>query len=128
MWQYSQKSGNLEFSGSPVVGAVATGYSGAGTLKNNPDMQCVSDLGPIPRGEYEIGDPLDLNVDGHTISYALPLRPQAGTDTCNRTGFYIHGDSRTFPGSASAGCIILPLDVRKKIAESNDKVLRVVSG
>ena len=33
----------------------ATGYSGASDLKNDPESQCVSDLGPLPRGWYTIG-------------------------------------------------------------------------
>ncbi len=37
----------------------------------------------------------------------------------------IHGDSTTEPGQASQGCIILPLQIRKKIWDSNDRDLRV---
>jgi hypothetical protein len=104
------------------------GLLGAGTPKNNPDMQCASKLGPIPQGYYDIGDPVTIDAGGHQIPYAIPLKPAKGTDTCNRTGFYFHGESRSFPQWASEGCIIIGLDIRKMIVESGDRVLRVVAG
>ncbi|WP_160172464.1 tlde1 domain-containing protein [Caballeronia sordidicola] len=127
-WLYEQKSGHLFWSGTPVVTPIATGYSGAGTPKNNPDMQCVSELGPIPQGYYDIGDPVTIAAGAHEIPYAVPLTPAKGTDTCKRTGFYFHGESRTSPQWASAGCIIVGLDIRKKIVQSGDRVLHVVAG
>ncbi len=46
MWTYCQKTGELLQNG--VL--VATGYSGQGNGRNNPDLQEDHDVGPIPRG------------------------------------------------------------------------------
>jgi hypothetical protein len=43
-----------------------------------------------------------------------------------RSAFFIHGDSRTRPGTASNGCIILSRPTRTAIDRSDDKVLVVV--
>jgi hypothetical protein len=55
----------------------------------------------------------------------LDLTP-VGHKARGRTEFLIHGDSKTAPGDASEGCIILPPDVRKKIASSGVTTLEVV--
>lgn len=125
MWLYKQSTGEL-FAPGPVTSPVEKGYSGAGEHKDNPDSQCIGDLGPIPRGDYKIGPPTNFGDPPHVVKYALPLTPSTSTDTCGRKGFYIHGDSGTFPGWASAGCIIISEATRKKIAAANDKDLRVV--
>ena len=49
-YTYSQSSGQLKFYGE-VLG---TGYSGRDKGKNNPAMQHVKNVGPVPVGEYEI--------------------------------------------------------------------------
>lgn len=52
-WIYHQSSGRLYYNGSYVEG----GYSGQGSGENNPGMQNMANVGPIPRGEYRIGAP-----------------------------------------------------------------------
>lgn len=115
---YAQKTGELKLDGK----VIAEGYSGKGVGKDNPDKGAVKNVGPIPRGAYVIGparvfrgmaDCVDLTPDGH--------------DAHGRTEFLIHGDSKTDPGNASEGCIILGPDVRKQIVASGIKRLRVVS-
>lgn len=49
-----------------------------------------------------------------------------GHNAHGRTAFLIHGDSRTNPGNASEGCIVLPPAVRIRIAQSGDTTLEVV--
>ena len=56
----------------------------------------------------------------------LRLEPARGTDTHGRSAFLIHGDSKSQPGTASEGCIILPPTVRAAISASNDRDLEVV--
>lgn len=123
MWLYKQSTGELFRAGSPVTTPVAVGYAGVGSGHNNPDLQCVQDIGPIPRGEWTIGAPTNTPH----LTYALPLSPRAGTDACGRSAFFIHGDSTAQPGWASQGCIILPKGIRELIAESRDTRLRVVA-
>jgi hypothetical protein len=119
-WVYSQRTGSLSHNGVHI----ATGYSGHGEGKNNPDMQGVPNVGPCPQGHYQIGSPKD---DDHVGPFALPLTPMPGTDTFGRFAFLIHGDSVSAPGTASQGCIILLRDARNQIAESNDKELIVTA-
>ena len=86
MWIYDQLSGGLSQDGQRV----ATGYSGFGPGKNNPDMENVPDVGPIPRGVYDIGPMHDTTTHG---PHVMALTPEPGTDTLGRDGFLIHGDS-----------------------------------
>lgn len=118
-WTYKQATGSLSHNGNYV----ATGYSGAGDGKNNPAMQDVRNVGPIPVGEYVIDDPCDTRTHG---PYVLGLTPAAGNNMCGRSGFLIHGDSVVHPGTASQGCIIVPRLVREDIWKSGDTALTVI--
>jgi Protein of unknown function (DUF2778) len=117
MWKYVQSTGDLFLNGQYME----TGYSGAvPDGKNKPDMECVKNVGPIPRGYYLIG-----TARTNPTPFTLPLKadnPQYCTP--GRSGFLIHGDNST--GTASHGCIILSKGIRRTIAESNDKRLLVV--
>ena len=114
---YAQKTGKLTLDGKEVV----TGYSGKGDGKNNPDKEKEKNVGPIPRGLYKIGKAREYK----NMPNCFDLTPD-GHDAHGRTEFMIHGDSKTDPGNASNGCIILPPKVRKKIAASGITRLRVV--
>jgi type VI secretion system (T6SS) effector TldE1-like protein len=120
-WTYAQKSGELQQDGKPV----ATGYSGAGAGKNNPAMQNVRNVGPIPEGDWTIaGPPADTTDHG---PYVLKLNPAVGTETFGRSGFLMHGDSKEHPGCASHGCVILPRAVREQVWTSGDRELEVLA-
>lgn len=117
MWLYIQSTGDL-FHNSTYV---ETGYSGAvpdGT--NNPAKECAKDVGPIPRGWYDV-----LAEVAKPTPVALPLNPD-DPGYCNppRDGFLIHGDNKT--GTASTGCIIMSRATRERVRDSGDKRLRVV--
>jgi hypothetical protein len=115
-WNYIQSTGTLTREGQ----FVATGYSGAGTGRNNPAEQAVPDVGPIPQGRYSIGPPFDAVKQGPCVMRLTPL----GHDALGRDGFLIHGDNLTH--DASTGCIILPREIRETIAASEDHDLEVV--
>jgi len=120
-WTYSQKSGLL----SQDDREVAHGYSGAAEGKNNPNMQDVHNVGPIPEGDWTItGPPLDTKPHG---PYVLKLNPNPETETFGRSGFLMHGDSKERPGTASQGCIVVPRTVREKVWTSGDRDLKVVA-
>ena len=120
-WTYSQKSGELDQNGKKL----ATGYSGAGNGKNNPEMQNVHNVGPIPEGDWTIsGPPVDTKSHG---PYVLRLIPEPETETFGRSGFLMHGDSKEHPGTASEGCIIVPKAVREKVWKSGDRELTVIA-
>lgn len=122
MWVYYQESGKVLAPDGLIIGI---GYSGKGSSKNDPQAQSVENVGPIPEGYYRIGEPYDSVTHG---PFVLPLTPDPQNNMFGRTHFLIHGDSVIQPGTASAGCIVLPWSVRKSIAGSLDKILGVVSG
>lgn len=118
-WTYNQKTGALA---GPDGRIVATGYSGFGPGKNNPAQEAVKSVGPIPRGLWAIGEPHDSDAVG---PFALPLTP-VGHDAHGRSAFLMHGDSKSRPGEASHGCIIMPPFARQAVDRSPVKSLEVV--
>lgn len=120
-WTYAQRTGDLQQDGKQV----SAGYSGANEGKNNPAMEDVPDVGPIPRGDWTIsGPPADSKDHG---PYVLRLTPAASTETYGRSGFLMHGDSKEHPGGASHGCIVLPRTAREEVWTSGDRDLEVVA-
>lgn len=121
MWVYSQSTGKLSKDGVFMT----IGYSGHAEGKNNPNMQSVPNVGPIPVGLYYIEAPIDTDTHG---PFVLRLTPDPKNEMFDRSGFLVHGDSIKDPGSASHGCIIMPRYARERMWDLNDHVLRVVSG
>ena len=122
MWAYRQVDGWMI---DPNKARLARGYSGNGAGTNNPSMQSVHNVGPIPQGLYHINTPEDTPTHG---PFVLWLTPDPGNTMFDRAGFGIHGDSIEHPGLASDGCIILSRPAREIIAKSDDETLEVVSG
>lgn len=125
MWTYNQTTGELARDGN----AQAKGYSGKGRGKNNPSLQGVRGVGPIPRGKWRMVNVYNsLNVGPFTIT--LHSLDDASIDdrheATGRSAFRIHGDSIRAPGTASKGCIILPRAVRERMWRSKDHDLLVV--
>jgi hypothetical protein len=125
MWTYRQSTGAVSKNGLPVIvnGKACHGYSGHGVCKNRPADENRIDMGPIPRGRYKIGADVLQESFG---PLALALSPAVGQEMHGRGGFLIHGDSKTAPGTASHGCIILPRAVRELMEASADRDLEVV--
>ena len=106
---YSQSAGTMF----ALDGFLAVGYAGAGEGKNNPAMQHVRNVGPIPRGLYTITGPECIGTafpcpdcKGATAHkhgpYVLRLHPHPANQMFNRAGFLWHGDNGK--GTASEGC------------------------
>ncbi len=123
-WLYSQSTGQLSYRDNQTsfVTPIGTGYSGQGEGLNNPAMQNVPYIGPIPQGAYTIGNPYKHTKLGPVT---MNLDPVAGTDTFGRNAFRIHGDNSRGNQSASEGCIILNRGIRDQISRSGDTTLRV---
>ncbi len=115
-WKYDQSSGELMYNGS----LIGTGYAGKGIGKNNPAMQHVKYVGPIPVGEYSIGHSYKSSTGLGSI--VMDLNPN-GHNALGRTLFRIHGDNST--GTASEGCIIMPRKVRTLMSTTQDRILEV---
>jgi hypothetical protein len=119
-WVYQQSTGRLTRDG--VL--IATGYAGYGEGQNNPAMQHVRDTGPLPRGVWRILPPQD--PVRHLGPLALPLEPIEG-EMFGRDDFLIHGDSTARNRTASTGCIVVAMEVRRLIVESGDDRLTVIA-
>ncbi len=117
MWIFYESTGVLEHDGNKFT----EGYSGARGLGFNL-AETVQYFGPIPRGLYAIG----WSFSAKSPQYVLSLTP-IGHDAHGRTSFLIHGDYRAHErqGNASEGCIVLPLEARRAIWESTDRLLSV---
>lgn len=118
MWTYSQSKGLLThdnfFEG--------TGYSGNGEGLNNPAMEAVHGVGPIPRGLWTIGVAYN---DPHLGPCVMHLDPVPPNDAHGRSLFRIHGDNTSADHTASDGCIILGPVLRHAIRDSGDTSLTV---
>ena len=115
-YYYSIYSGTFSSS----EGWSASGYAGGGSVaegdvfnathKNNPGSTSITNFGPLPAGRYTI------TGYHHTITEnTIILRPEFST---NRTLLRIHGDSRSNPGRASRGCIVIGPNERQKIVDA----------
>lgn len=124
MWIWSQSAGTLSRDGQ----LVSRGYSGKGRGVNNPAMQGVRGVGPIPRGRWKLVNRYDSkNVGPFTITlHAVDATPDDTHDATGRGAFRIHGDSIRAPGTASKGCIILPRNIREMMWRSGDHDLEVI--
>lgn len=116
-WTYKQSTGEMT---SPS-GEVCQGYSGHGIGRNNPKLQNVPRIGPIPRGTYTIGNAYDDPHLGHCVMHLDPL---PDTDTLGRSLFRIHGNNAK--NDASEGCVIMGKLVRTAISINPDKTLTVI--
>ena len=63
----------------------------------------------------------------HCGTYVIRLEPDPGNNMCSRSGFYIHGDSKSHLGFAFHGCIIVNIKYQKDMWNSGDKVLEVIA-
>ncbi len=118
MWcSFSQSSGQLICYNGPSSNPYINdpkGYAGAGVGKNNPSMQNIANVGPIPQGTYTVGNNVPLTPNG--LKNALPLIPDQNTDTLGRGGFFIHGNNPNNPsGTSSHGCPVFDRDTRLNI-------------
>jgi hypothetical protein len=110
-YTYSQSTGELRHANGTLI---ATGYSGYGYGKNNATAQNVTDVGPLPQGNWKIGPLLDGGNMGPNVRH---LEPQDGNDVFNTTrhasSFYMHGCNGN--GNASTGCLVIGPATRKQV-------------
>ena len=120
-WKFYPLSGMIK---APSGAFLGTGYSGNGQGLNNPAMENVHNIGPIPRGAYYIGDFFD--DDGGKGPTVCDLVPCSETETFGRCGFMIHGDNKKANHTASEGCIVAPRFIRDAMKLSPVKLLQVL--
>lgn len=128
LWKLSE--GLLyQMDGAFALTKLGQGYSGDAEHQNQPASTHLINEGPLPVGLYLIGPVRDVNGGPHG-PFVLPLRPASVNLMYDRKDFLIHGgkssDIPGQPGTASEGCIVLPLPIRQKINAGTDKVLVVI--
>lgn len=117
---YSQNSGVLQNSD---TGKKYQCYSGSesGGGKNDPTKQDQADNGPLPQGDWKIGD-----HDNSKGPLTIDLNPQDGNDVydTNRDpdSFRAHGDSADHPGDASHGCLVCGKPARQDMINSGGTI------
>jgi len=121
MYIYTQSTGVLAHDGLSLL----TGYAGHGSGINNPSMQNLQDVGPLPQGHYSMTALID---SPHTGLATIILEPDPANRMSGRSGFRIHGDNAAADRTASNGCIIAGhAPDRIAIWQSADHVLSVVA-
>ena len=118
---YSQSSGALT---GADKGVVSQGWAGNGEGKNNPAMQEVHEVGPLPQGLYDLG-PWEQFHPG--LGPLVCRLTQVEGETFGRDGFFIHGASMGHYGEESKGCIVLPRSQRELVQKMRVGHIRVVA-
>jgi len=100
------------------------GYSGAGSLANNPAATCQKGKGPLPAATYKIGFCKDtMHTPAVTRPCSFYLEPQGNSQMCGRGEFFIHGCQCCTAGDhsvppvrgCSAGCVVIQYEQRIKL-------------
>jgi hypothetical protein len=103
---------------------VGTGWAGQPPYKNDIAGVTVHNVGPLPPGSYSIGPSY---THPHLGPLTMNLLPASSNEMYGRGSFRIHGASPTHPETSSEGCVIMPHDVRERIANGSDRNLTVVA-
>ena len=73
----------------------------SGSCRNNPSCQCQVSVGPLPQGQYSLGDMMTFKG----MPYCYVLYPDSSNNMCGRSGFLIHGGGCS--ANPSEGCIVI---------------------
>ena len=123
MFTYNHWHPRMWHDGKPIMGAPL--YSGHAEGLNNPALENVHDIGPIPAGKWRIARWDDHHGDKGPVVAVLEA---VGHDAYGRSGFLIHGDNSQGNFSASHGCIITGLAIRTTMRDTGDTDLLVTNG
>lgn len=108
MYTYSQSKGRLVEADGALVGI---GIAGQGAGLNNPVMQGVHNIGPLPQGFYTIQAPYHHPKLGPVT---MDLVPDINNEMFGRSLFRIHGFAEHEP--SSEGCITQHRPARDYVA------------
>lgn len=99
-------------------------YAGHAAGVNNPALQNVRIVGPLPCGWYTTGAAKQGTKLGPN---AIPLTPDDEKVMFGRSAFYIHADNAKRDHSASEGCIVAGNSARALIAKEPGSRLQVLA-
>lgn len=115
---YDQKTGQITLRNTPV----GIGYSGHGVGLDNPDLETMANVGPIPRGEWRIMRWDDVHGDkGPIVAVLAPMHH----DAHGRSAFLIHGPHANDKQDSSHGCIVAAKPIREALRASGETKLVV---
>jgi len=120
---YHQGNGALYRCGEDGNTYLGLGYSGHGEGVNNGADEENPDVGPIPKGVYDIGPAFTHPAAGPVV---MRLTPTEGTDVHGRSGFLMHGDTASRDRTASHGCVIMDRPIREVVAAAVPARLHVI--
>lgn len=121
MWYFESSTGNWY---DPAGAFFSMGYSGNGAGLNNPAMQNVPDVGPLPENIYDQSEWFDDPEKGPIVCRLIPRNESL---MFGRAGMMNHGDNAKRNFSASEGCAIADHRTRLARSQSPDQVLCCVA-
>lgn len=124
MWVYRQSTGMLVRVNGTVTAFIGVGHSGCGAGLNNPAMQAVHGIGPIPCGVYTIGSPRVPSA--RPGAPVLPLDPDPSGPMFGRTALFARDDIAATNPKASGDCVVFKHLILFQIAASADRQLEVL--
>ena len=124
--EFKQSTGELTYCWRESrVEITSHAWAGNHAGKNNPAMQDVRCVGPLPQGKYFIEQPV---THPHLGPFAMHLIPDSSNQMFGRDAFYIHGPSMgNNRGQESMGCIIADRQSRENLWATGARELRVVA-
>jgi hypothetical protein len=120
MLKYDRRTGYLTRSGGSLLGI---GWAGQGKGYNNPAMDDVDKVGPLPAGFYTLQEPHDSPRTG---KYTMNLLPDPSNDMKGRSLFRCHGANADHPATSSEGCIVQLHGTRVAMWTEGDHYLQVM--
>ena len=119
---YSQSQHQLTDDDGNVVAPPDACFAGNHEGLNNPAMQNVGFIGPLPQGVYSVGD---WGEHGALGPNSAPLTQVSG-DTYGRNNFFCHGPGGHDPSQCSEGCIVVEAEYRQKVIDLAPDTITVV--
>jgi hypothetical protein len=104
MWLFESGTGRFLLDSATGVEHLATGYSGISNHKNNPLSQHLAGLGPIPIGQYSIGEAGHSERSGPLTMHLVP-QPGPTPTGAQRSRFTATArTTREPPRTAASSC------------------------
>ena len=124
---FNIKAGKLLYHDEDGDTQLGVAWSGNHAGKNNPDMCAIRDIGPLPPGWYEVGEPF---VNPATGPFSMRLTPHEDNKMYGRDAFLIHGPSQDpeHYGQESKGCVVSPRPIRERFHQLHPHWLKVITG
>ena len=116
--EYNVRTGKLVVRRSlETIAVVGLGYAGATAGLNNPEMEHVRNVGPIPQGTYFLRETRHPRFRAPAFECVPTHSTAEKLKRYGRSGFWVHGDNPGVNFSASSGCIVLNRTARLELGK-----------